>query len=112
MKLNTLGDRLDDFQMARKYQRLCIAAVCFHILAVSFTNIMLPVSTRKVFLKLTWVMYLFSVLRGLKIVAEISKRGTYYLIFVYYLVLAMSMVYKISKIGSVLLVQISESLKK
>jgi hypothetical protein len=49
MKLNTLGDQLDDFQMARKYRRLSTAVVCFHILAANFTNIMLPAGSRNFF---------------------------------------------------------------
>jgi hypothetical protein len=86
MKLNTLGDKLDDFQMTQKYRRLSTVVVCFHILAANFTSIMLPVGSR-IFPPLTWVMYLFSVFRGSKIVVAISKRGTYNMISVYYLVL-------------------------
>lgn len=85
MKLNILGDKLDDFQMTRKYRRLSTAVVCFHI-AADFTNIMLTIADSKVFR--TYLGDIFvSVLRGLKTAVEIAKRGTYYFIFVYNVVM-------------------------
>jgi len=38
MKLDMLSDKLDEIHMARKYKRLAAAVVCYHLLAVNFSN--------------------------------------------------------------------------
>lgn len=35
MKLDMLSDKLDEIHMARKYERLSAAVVCYHLLAVN-----------------------------------------------------------------------------
>ena len=44
MKLDMLSDKLDEIHMARKYKRLAAAVVCYHLLAVNFSNDMLFIS--------------------------------------------------------------------